>query len=56
MRVLGNWELKIPVVYDVDLDFPGLGKLVQSQQRIGWKLFFGWNSGAGVGKGATNLF
>ena len=39
IRVLTNWKDKAPVVYDSELDFPGIQRLLQSQLQIGWRLF-----------------
>ena len=39
IRVLTNWKDKAPVVYDSELDFPGMQRLLQSQLQIGWRLF-----------------
>jgi hypothetical protein len=39
IRVLTNWKDKSPVQYDSELDFPGMQRLMQSQTKIGWRLF-----------------
>jgi hypothetical protein len=39
IRVLTNWKDKSPVLYDSELDFPGMQRLIHSQTQIGWRLF-----------------
>ena len=40
IKALDNWKDKKPIVYDSDLDFPGIKKLLEAQEKIGWRLFF----------------
>ena len=33
LRALGNWKEKNPVAYDAELDFPGMKRLLQRQEK-----------------------
>ena len=38
-RALKNWKGKTPVIYDSELDYPGVRKVLQAQEKLGWRLF-----------------